>query len=227
MAKVRSEIQKEINKDLVDMGGESFSAEEYEENEKAKKLLAMKNDTYVSTLTDPLEKAFEYQDYIRTVTKTTQAHDVTAIRSATARVLGLHHKPLIDQIADISYLLTGTPYTCPECEHTTNANDMQAKIDQWVKYCHIIDQSINKMKITFPTWDKMSKKQKNLHIKPWKSLANVAKIRELNILIHFVENYGMNQGTLAKAKVLLAQKLPNITTLEIAKAVTIHTSLNK
>jgi hypothetical protein len=227
MAKVRSGIQKEINKDLVDMGGKAFSAEEYEDNDSAKKLLAMKNLTYVSALTDPLEKAFEYRNYIRSVTQTSQAHDVADIRNATTRTFGLHHKPLIDQIANSAYLLTGMTHTCPECGHTINSDDMQAKIDLWVEYCHIIDHSINRMKINFPTWEKMSKKQKNLHIKSWKSLAKVANMHELNVLIHFVENYGMNQGVLAKAKALLAQQLPNINTLEIAKAVTNLSSLNK
>jgi hypothetical protein len=91
----------------------------------------------------------------------------------------------------------------------------------------MIDKSINSMRTNFPTWDKMSTKQKNKYIKPWKSLTKVANMRELNVLIHFVENYGMNQGVLAKAKALLSQHLPNINTLEIAKAVTIHSSLNK
>lgn len=227
MAVPKSDIQKEINQDLIAENGKVFSEVEFRNNKDAIILLAMKNGTYVSELTDPLEIAFEYRNYIRTVTQTTQAHDVLDIRSATARALGLQHKPLINQIADSAYLFAGMTYTCHECGHTTDTDDIQARIDTWVHYCTIIDKLIHSMRIQFPTWDKMSIKQKNQHIKPWKLLTNVANMPELNVLIHFLENFGMNQGALAKANVLLMQQLPNITTLEIAKAVTIHTSLNK
>ncbi|HEX5329984.1 hypothetical protein [Sulfuricurvum sp.] len=227
MAKVRSEIQKEINKDLVVMGGKSFSAEEYEENEKAKKLLAMKNGTYVSELTDPLEIAFEYQNYIRTVTQTTQAHDVTEIRNATEKVLGLHNQPLIDQIADSAYLFTGMTYTCPECGHAIDSDDIQAKIDAWVLYCSMVDKAVLAMKEFPRTWNNMKKKQKAEYLKPLKSIALATNDPMLNVIIHFAENYGRHQAVRAQANALLAQQLPNITTFDIAKKVTNDTSLNK
>lgn len=301
MAVPKSDIQKEINKDLAAVGGKAFEEYEYRDDKNAITLLAMKNETYVSEQIDPIDRISEYQRLLLTVAKqkptkameslpkliidavhtssTTErqqainqinalilelglktdtvveimkecktqplpisvafesvlkeklenAKDINAsiIKKKTAQALGLHHQPLIDQIADDRYLFVGMTYTCPECGHTEFTNDLQAKIDTWVSYCHMIDKSINSMKTNFPTWDKMSTKQKNKYIKPWKSLTKVANMHELNVLIHFVENYGMNQGVQAKAKALLAQQLPNINTLEIAKAVTIHSSLNK
>jgi len=301
MAKLLSKEQINVNADLAAIGGKAFTELEYRKDENAKKLEAMKNGTYVSELTDPIDRISEYEtllhavaklrptdtikplpkliinaahslstadpqqainqinalilelglqaDAVAAIIKECQAQplpiseafethlieklenakdiNATFIKKTTARVLGLDHKPLINQIADDRYLVAGMTDTCPECGHTESTNDLQAKIDTWVSYCHMIDKSINSMRTNFPTWDKMSTKQKNKYIKPWKSLTKVANMRELNVLIHFVENYGMNQGVLAKAKVLLAQHLPNINTLEIAKAVTIHSSLNK
>ena len=301
MAKSLSKEQINVNADLAVIGAKAFTEVEYRNDENAKKLENMKNGTYVSELTDPIDKISEYEILLHAVAKlrptdtikllpkliikavhassTTDrqqainqinalmpelglqadavteimkeckaqplpisevfethlmeklenAKDINAtfIKKTTARVLGLDHKPLINQIADDRYLFVGMAHTCPECGHNESTNNLQTKIDTWVTYCHMIDKSINSMKTNFPTWDKMSTKQKNTYIKPWKSLTKVANMPELNMLIHFVENYGMNQGVLAKAKALLAQQLPNINTLEIAKAVTIRTSLNK
>jgi hypothetical protein len=301
MAKPLSKEQINVNADLAAIGGKAFTELEYRTNEDAITLLAMKNGTFISELTDPIDRISEYQRLLHAVAKLrptdtikslakfiidaahpssatdrqqainkintlapelglqvgavieiikeckTQplpiseafethlieklenAKDINAmfIKKTTARVLGLDHKPLINQIADDAYLLAGMTHTCPECGHTVDADDIQVKIDTWVLYCHIIDKSIVAMKREFPTWDKMPTKQKNKHIESWKLLTKVANIHELNLLLHFVENYGMNQGVLAKAKALLAQQLPNINTLEIAKAITIHSSLNK
>jgi hypothetical protein len=301
MAKPLSKEQININADLAVIGGKAFTELEYRTNEDAITLLAMKNGTFISELTDPLDKISEYETLLHAVAKLRPTNTIkslvkfiidaahpssatdrqqainkintlvpelglqvgavieiikecktqplpiseafethlieklenakdinaTLIKKTTARVLGLDHKPLINQIADEAYLLAGMAHTCPGCGHAVDADDIQIKIDTWVSYCHIIDKSIVSMKREFPTWDKMPTKQKNKHIESWKLLAQVGNMHELNLLLHFVENYGMNQGVLAKAKALLAQQLPNINTLEIAKAVTIYSSLNK
>ena len=73
----------------------------------------------------------------------------------------------------------------------------------------------------------MKKKQQAEYLKPLKLIALATNDPMLNIILHFAENYGRNQGVRAQANALLAQQLPNITTYDIAKAVTIHTSLNK
>jgi hypothetical protein len=223
----KDDIRKQINQDLVAAGGNAFSEHAYRNDDKAIKLLAMKKDTYVSTLTDPLEKAFEYRNYIRTVTQTTQAHDVEDIKNATKKALGLHHKPLIDQIADSAYLLTGMTHSCPECGHTESTNDLQQKIDIWIEYCSRVDKAVLAMAQFPKTWDKMKKKQKAEYLKPLKSIALATNDPMLNVILHFAENYGRHQGARAQANALLAQQLPNITTFDIAKAVTDHTSLNK
>ncbi|MDD3597087.1 hypothetical protein [Sulfuricurvum sp.] len=223
----KNSIEQQINEDLIAENGKAFTAYEFDNKHDAMTLLAMKNGTYISELTDPLEKAFEYRNYIRAVTKTAQAHDVLDIKSATARALGLSHKPLIEQIADDRYLLTGMTHPCPECGHTESTNELQTKIDAWVSYCSMVDKAILAMKKFPKTWDNMKKKQKAEYLKPLKSIALATNDPMLNVILHFAENYGRNQGARAQANALLAQQLPNITTFDIAKKVTANTSLNK
>lgn len=301
MADKKSEIQKDINKDLALVGGEAFTEREYQNDKNAITLLAMKNETYVSELIDPIDRISEYQRLLLTAAKQrpTNAMDslprliidaahpssstdrqqainqinalilklglqtdtvieiikeckaqplpisevfqtvlkeklenakdinATMIKKKTAEVLGLHNQPLIDQIADSAYLLTGMTYTCPECGHTIDSDDIQAKIDAWVLYCSRVDKAVLAMKEFPKTWNNMKKKQKAEYLKPLKSIALATNDPMLNVIIHFAENYGRHQGVRAQANALLAQQLPNITTFDIAKKVTNDTSLNK
>lgn len=301
MALVKPNLQKEINADLKRRGGLGFTELEFRNHPDAQKLQAIKEGTYVSTLNDPIEKAFEYNSFLDTVAKqrskksiktlsesiikavTTSSEkerkkliseinaiiktlglrvdkikeiikeckaqplpiseefeaslinklndakddDAIQIKYLTAQALGLKDQSLIDKIACDEYLYVGMTNSCHECGHTIHIGDIQAKIDSWVLYCSRVDKAISAMNEFPKTWDKMKKKQKNEYLNPLKLIARATNDPTLNTILDFVENYGRNQGVRAQANALLALNLPNITTFEIAKEVTICTTLNK
>lgn len=301
MAKPLSKEQINVNAELAAIGGKAFTELEYREDENAEKLSAMKNGTYVSELTDPIDMISEYEILLHAVAKKRPTNSIdslpkliinaahassttdrqqainqintlipalglqaeavaeiikdckaqplpiseafetvlkeklenakdinaTMIKKKTAEALGLHNQPLIDQIADSAYLLTGMTYTCHECGHTIEADDIQAKIDAWVLYCLRVDKAVLAMKEFPKTWNKMNKKQKAEYLEPVKLIALAANNPTLNVILHFAENYGRHQSVRAQANALLVLQLPNITTFDIAKKVTNDTSLNK
>lgn len=69
MAEVKSEAQKEITQDLAAIGSLTFTELEYRTNQDAITLLAMKNETYVSELIDPIDRISEYQELLHAVAK--------------------------------------------------------------------------------------------------------------------------------------------------------------
>lgn len=69
MAVVKPNLQKEINADLKRRGGLGFTELEFRNHPDAQKLQAIKEGTYVSTLNDSIEKAFEYNSFLDTVAK--------------------------------------------------------------------------------------------------------------------------------------------------------------
>lgn len=223
----KNDIRKEINKELTALGGKAFTEQEYRTHKDAMTLLSMKEGTYKFESSDLIDHMGEYQKYLRIVSQTTEDFFVKDVKEATSRALGIQHKPLINKIADAAYMFTGMTHSCHECGHAFETNDLQQKIDSWVTYCSMVDQTILAMKKFPKSWDNMKKKQKAEYLKPLKSIALATNDPMLNLILHFAENYGRNQGTRVKAKALLAQKLPNITTFDIANKVTIHTSLNK
>lgn len=306
MAKPLSKEQKDINADLVAIGGKAFTEIEFREKDiNAKKLEDMKNGTYISALTDPFEAAFEYKTFLHTVAKlrptntmeslsdliinaahtsstkalkdilnqintrigelglqTDQiieiikeckaqalpineefekvlkeklknAKDVNAtiIKEATSNALKIENQPLIDQIANNTYLFVNMSHKCPTCGHAAETNNIQRKIDSWAEYCSMVKEYIKFIKETFPNWDKMKTKEKTEVLKYWKLLANApfAKLQApyLALFIDFIDNYQLNQDKEAKAKALLTLNLPSITTIEIARDVTTYSSLSK
>ncbi len=223
----KNDIRKEINKELTALGGKAFTEPEYRTHQDAMTLLSMKEGSYKFESSDSIDRMGEYRHFLRIISQTTEEFFVKDIKEATSRALGIQHKPLINEIADAAYMFTGMTHSCHECGHTTEADDMQAKIDSWVNYCSMVDKAIIAMKKFPKSWDDMKKKQKDEYLKPLKSIALATNDPMLNVILHFAENYGRHQGVRAQANALLVQQLPNITTYDIAKKVTTHTSLNK
>lgn len=231
MARVLSDLQREINAELTALGGEAFTEIKYRTNADAMTLLSMKDGSYKFASTNLLDQQAEYEQFLRLVSQTKDAFFVKDIKEAAARVFGLQYKPLINEIADVAYMFTGMTHSCPTCGQTHEADDIQGKIDTWVEYCSMVQEYIKFIKKTFPNWNKMKSKEKDGVLNYWKLLENApfsqGQAPFLSLFFDFVDNYDLHQGKEAKAKALLALNLPRITTIEIARDVTTYSSLNK
>ena len=226
MAIPKSKDQKKVNERLRRLNREStqFTEQEFREDSRAVKLLAMEDKSYVSELDDIIDQAFEHDDLLCEVAEVPKDLDLKEVQKATKKALGLSDITLIRQIAHRNYReKVGTSSNCPECDSDFDISSLETNIYTWVSYCHLVDQYIVHIKHKFPKFAKHKAPEK-AYIKSLEDLAAISFMKDnmpLNTFIYFYHNYGLHQAKTAKADFLLSLELPNIIDDETAKKVVV------
>lgn len=111
-------------------------------------------------------------------------------------------------------------------EYTANLKDAnleelltyKTNIQKWVQYCKRINLYKTYINEKYPRWSKYTNKEKKDHINTFKELIQAPFINDmyLNELIHFIENYSLNQDTKVKAQKLLDYKFKNVDDIKTA-----------
>jgi len=221
MAKSLTPTQKAINVDIKHLD-ENFTLPtpcDYEEFSDFQHLVRLKEGLEADT-TNIDSLLFEYDMQLHKILDTAPHIDELLYQEMTAEMLGLPQtsRSLLRTISDSQY--ADAILLRDEDLHKPN-NTINLKIQSWLNYCQLINQSVEYINTTQPRWNKMGKVDKREYIESLQLLKTAPFIHLplLEITIEFLKNYSLNQTSLAKANFLCSLQLPKITDLKTAKEI--------
>ena len=246
MAKPLNYYQKEVNSELnkLNQNFRNFRVKDFEIDHNAKTLENlfraydeyMKNKTVDENLfTDYKDLQVKIQDYLfkasgHQIEENSLVWDI--IRDtrdhfdATSKFWGIKRISLINKIKHPEYshalMESDTYFDNPLSDQYFSNRKL------WIEICNTIDQFIQYTVEKFPNWNSMKKPEKNRYIKYIEDLSVAPFLNDsqkLTLYVQFLKKYGLNQSKLAKARLLLQFKFPNIKTEKTALELVEFTNL--
>jgi len=138
MAIAKSKDEKKVNERLKRLNSQSaqFTEQEFREDPRAVKLLAMEDKSHVSKLDNIIWKSFEYDNLLCEVAEVSKNLDLRQIQTATKNALNLSDITLIRQIAHRDYReKVGITTSCPECNSDLGISSLEININIWIREC--------------------------------------------------------------------------------------------
>ena len=219
--------QKELNCLLKEEGFYTFTANEYQSDPHAVELLK-RYTTKVSQSSLPILNALLYLQtalQYKKIPNSPITMDTSIEYYATKSLFGLKNDALIRKIMHQDYAQAIYQDASGAC-HFDIA--LQSKVNTWVQECQHIELYFQQYKMDKALWSTNPVGRKS-YLDEWKKLCMKPLFNATNLVrsyVHFLEqNHGLHQKLTCKAKILLKQSLPNITSLSIAKEITRSTSL--
>lgn len=218
--------QKELNCLLKKEGFYTFTANEYQSDPHAVELLK-RYSTKASQTSLPilntllyLQTALQYKK----IPNSPMTMQTSIEYYATKSLFGLNNDVLIHKIMYQDYAQAIYQDASGACHFDTA---LQSKVDTWIQESKYIELYFKQYKMDKALWS-ANPAGRRCYLDEWKKLCMKPLFNDTHLVqgyVHFLEQkYGLNQKLTCKAKILLNQSLPNITSLSIAKEITTSTS---
>jgi len=229
--------EKKANEFLKLHHSRTFTKKEYQHDDNAKFVLGYHDMVKPFSLSDddPVKEEEKLYDRLMGIVNDRKLREKKIdSHGSIQKLFGIHHSnPLTSILADAEYDIAASidPIKCIECDNNIIKEiAVKHRITWWKSYCNLVDKFINYTKEVFPNWSTLPKEEKNKFIQTLEvvSTAPFHEVDEFHasstkLYVHFLKNYGLNQGKKAKADMLLQMKLPNINDFKTASEVVTYT----